>query len=75
MTDSVDELLDEDLRQHGGRDLVLSLIENPDWSNEMDYRHDWRIDVPPVLRKYWNRMSRESRLAVYLTAVANEERS
>jgi hypothetical protein len=46
---------------------VLDAIARVSW-DEDELTLDWRIHVPPSLRKLWGRLGLEARLAVYLTA-------
>jgi len=65
------EILEQELQEYGGRDYVLKKIVNTDWAS-IDAKHDWRNVVPPAVQREWNRLSLETRIAVYMLAEPSE---
>lgn len=61
-----------DLSEYGGSEYVLRKIGKTEWDCR-EARHDWRRDVPWDVRRAWDGLASETRLAVYLMAVRSED--
>ncbi|NQT15893.1 MAG: hypothetical protein HQ582_24265 [Planctomycetes bacterium] len=51
---------------------LFPLLDNPDWENSHRV-HDWRNHVSRELRGLWERLARETRLALMLQALESSE--
>jgi hypothetical protein len=71
MVDSIQMALDQSLKDYGGKDRVISIITNPDWSHS-EAEHDWRQEIYPSMRRIWGLLSLETRIVAYMLAVRCE---